>query len=89
MALAKVFKTSAAALVGMTFANSAFAQENLGPLESLGKPIDKLMGFQAPATQMARDIQSLDTGLLWLIGIITLFVTALLIVCIVRLQRKA
>lgn len=88
MAFAKVLKTSAATLVGLTVAGSAFAQENLGPLETIGKPVDKLMGFQPAGTQMARDIHALDTGLLWLIGIITLFVTGLLLYCAFRFSAK-
>ncbi|GLQ34921.1 cytochrome c oxidase subunit 2 [Amylibacter marinus] len=85
MAIAKVLKTSAAALVGFTLAGSAFAQQSL---ETIGKPIDKGIDFQTPVTEVARDIQWLDNFLLWIIGIICLFVTVLLVYCAVRFSAK-
>lgn len=58
-------------------------------LEIIGKPVDKLLGFQPPVTELARDVQWLDDMVLWVIVAITLLVTALLIYVIVRYNQKA
>ena len=62
------------------------AQEGL---EIIGKPVDKLLGFQPPVTELARDVQWLDDMVLWVIVAITLLVTALLAYVIVRYNQKA
>ena len=46
------------------------------------------MGWQPPVTEVARDIQSYDTFLLWVVTIISLFVTALLLYCAFRFSSK-
>jgi cytochrome c oxidase subunit 2 len=58
-------------------------------LEIIGKPVDKLLGFQPPVTELARDVQWLDEMVLWVIVAITLLVTALLAYVIVRYNQKA
>ena len=58
-------------------------------LEIIGKPVDKLLGFQPPVTELARDVQWLDDIVLWVIVAITLLVTALLAYVIVRYNQKA
>ena len=58
-------------------------------LEIIGKPVDKLLGFQLPVTELARDVQWLDDMVLWVIVAITLLVTALLAYVIVRYNQKA
>jgi cytochrome c oxidase subunit 2 len=58
-------------------------------LENIGKPVDKLLGFQPPVTELARDVQWLDDMVLWVIVAITLLVTALLAYVIVRYNKKA
>ena len=58
-------------------------------LEIIGKPVDKLLGFQPPVTELARDVQWLDDMVLWVIVAITLLVTALLSYVIVRYNQKA
>ena len=58
-------------------------------LEIIGKPVDKLLGFQPPVTELARDVQWLDDMVLWVIVAITLLVTALLVYVIVRYNQKA
>jgi cytochrome c oxidase subunit 2 len=58
-------------------------------LEIIGKPVDKLLGFQPPVTELARDVQWLDDMVLWVIVAITLLVTALLAYVIVRYNKKA
>ncbi len=88
MRVANLLKATATTLLGATLAGTAVAQENLGELESIGKPVDKLLGFQPPVTEVARDIQSYDTFLLWVITIISLFVTALLIYAAYKFNHK-
>ena len=76
---------SLAGLMSALFTLPAAAQD--GGL--VGKPIDGAMGFQPAATELARDIHSLDWLLLVIITIITVFVVGLLVVCIVRYNRRA
>jgi cytochrome c oxidase subunit 2 len=56
-------------------AGSAFAQDALPTLESVGKPHDRGIGFQEPVTEVARDILWMDSFLLTIITVITIFVT--------------
>jgi cytochrome c oxidase subunit 2 len=62
----------------------AWAQETM-----VGKPVDKAMGFQPAATELARDLQSLDWLILVIITLISIFVTGLLVWCVVRFNRRA
>ena len=55
----------------------------------VGKPVDRALGFQPAATELARDLQWLDGMLLVIITVICLFVTALLIWCVIRYNEKA
>lgn len=64
---------------------AAFAQD----LEVKGAPVDGLTGFQPPATELMRDIIWLDNMLLVIITVISLFVMALLAICILRYNEKA
>ncbi|MCE8555676.1 cytochrome c oxidase subunit II [Ruegeria pomeroyi] len=63
----------------------AAAQE----LEIIGKPVDGGMGFQPAATELARELQSLDGMILVIITAICLLVAALLVWCIVRFNSRA
>ncbi|WP_412554151.1 cytochrome c oxidase subunit II [Shimia sp. MIT1388] len=72
-------------LMAATLAAPAIAQT----AETIGKPEPKGLGFQPAATELARQIHSLDGLILTIITIITVFVTALLIYCIVRYNRRA
>ena len=58
-------------------------------LEIIGKPVDKLLGFQPPVTELARDVQWLDDMVLWVIVAITVLVTALLGYVMIRYNKKA
>jgi cytochrome c oxidase subunit II len=58
-------------------------------LEIIGKPVDKLLGFQPPVTELARDVQWLDDMVLWVIVAITMLVTALLVYVVIRYNEKA
>ena len=55
----------------------------------VGKPVPGGTGFQPAATELARDLQSLDWMILVIITLICVFVTALLAWCIVRFNRRA
>ena len=79
------FTSLMASLAAMTSA-PAFAQEGL---ETIGKPVAGGKNFQPAATELARDIQWLDSMILIIITAIVLFVCALMVVCIVRYNRKA
>ncbi|NCV29723.1 MAG: cytochrome c oxidase subunit II [Rhodobacteraceae bacterium] len=70
-----------------TFAAApAIAQEGL---QIIGVPTDKGLGFQPAATELARDLQWLDGMILWIITAISIFVVALLVIVIVRYNRRA
>ena len=57
--------------------------------ETIGKPVDGLMGWQPAATELARDLQSLDYMILIIITVIVAFVCALVGYIIVRFNRRA
>jgi cytochrome c oxidase subunit 2 len=58
-------------------------------LETVGQPLPHGMGFQPAATSVARDLQGLDHMILYIITAITIFVTLLLLVVIVRFNARA
>ncbi|MEL6607517.1 MAG: cytochrome c oxidase subunit II [Pseudomonadota bacterium] len=82
-------KTLAAAFGALLAAPSAFAQTVNQELETIGKPVDGAMGFQPAATELARDLQWLDGMLLVIITAISLFVTVLLALVVVRYNSRA
>ncbi|MBL9057198.1 MAG: cytochrome c oxidase subunit II [Rhodobacteraceae bacterium] len=67
------------------FAGGAFAQA----LETVGQPHPDGIGFQPASTELARDLQWLDHTILIIIGIITVFVTLLLIYVMIRFNRRS
>lgn len=67
-------------------ATAATAQQDL-PV--IGRPVDKAMGFQPAATELAHDLHALDTFILYIITAITLFVTGLILWVIIRHNRRA
>jgi cytochrome c oxidase subunit II len=77
------------AVSGFLAASAAQAQVTVEGLDIIGAPTDRAMGFQPAATSIASDLQWLDTMLLWIITVITLFVLALLIVVLVRYNQRA
>ena len=64
-------------------AGGAFAQE------MVGKPTPGGIGFQPAATQLAEGIHWLDNMVLIIISVIVAFVTALLLIVIVKFNRRA
>ena len=79
-------KTTLYGLMATIFAAPAMAQE---ALEIVGQPKPRGLGFQPAATELARDLQWLDGMILAIITIITVFVTALMVYCIIRFNRRA
>lgn len=73
-------------LLAALVAAPAMAQDGL---EVIGQPTPRGIGFQPAATELMRDIRWLDGMLNIIITIITLFVTGLIVYCIVRYNRKA
>lgn len=78
----KLFATSA--LLSVFASLPARAQDGL---EIIGAPVDRAMGFQPAATELARRLQALDGFILVVITLITIFVTALMLWVIVRYNR--
>lgn len=68
------------------FTLPAMAQEGL---EIVGKPAQGKMGFQPASTELARDLQWLDGMINVIIISIVLLVTVLLIVAMIRYNRKS
>ena len=78
-----------ARITGLMAAVTALPVAAQDGLEIIGRPVDKLMGFQPAVTELARDVQWLDMMVLWIITGISVFVTGLLIYVILRYNRKA
>ena len=74
------------ALVAM--GGAAAAQETFEGLETIGKPVDRGVNFQPAATELMRDLVFLDNMILWIITAISVFVTLLLIVVLLRFNQK-
>ena len=77
-------KAVAASGTGLLLSGAAFAQG----LEVVGQPLPEKMGFQPPATELARDLQGLDHMILIIITVITIFVTAPLLWVMFRYSEK-
>jgi cytochrome c oxidase subunit 2 len=76
-------------LAGIAASVAAHAAQAQDRLEVVGRPVNGETGFQFAATELARDIHSLDHMLLVIITAITVFVSALLIIAIVRFNRRS
>ncbi|MDR5654120.1 cytochrome c oxidase subunit II [Ruixingdingia sedimenti] len=74
------------ALAAGSFLGSAAAAQEL---TVIGRPTDRAMGFQPAATELAHDLHWLDGMVLWIITAIVIFVTALLVVVMLRYNRRA
>ncbi|MFG6081666.1 cytochrome c oxidase subunit II [Paracoccus sp. PAR01] len=74
-----------AALAGLP----AAAQEVLGDLPVIGKPVNGGMGFQPASSPLAHDQQWLDHFVLYIITAVTIFVCLLLLICILRYNSRA
>lgn len=83
--------TAGARLVVAVLAVYAGVVAGAGPgfAQGQGQPVPWGLGFQEPASPVMAEINDLHTMLMWIITIITLFVLALLIIVMVRFNRKA
>jgi len=77
-----------AAFVALT-GFAASAQDTLQGLEVVGKPIPRGLDFQPASSSIMKDLVWLDTMVLWIITVISIFVTLLLLIVIFRYNRKA
>lgn len=84
MRLLTTLNGMAAGIAASVFSGAAFAQG----LEIVGQPIAKGIGFQPEGTELARDLYGLDHMILYIITIITIFVTGLLIYVAVRYSQR-
>ncbi|MCP5088296.1 MAG: cytochrome c oxidase subunit II [Rhodobacteraceae bacterium] len=82
----KVTKNLTALVSATVLGSAAMAQE---ALPTVGKPIAAGKGFQEAATELMRDAVWLDNYILTIITVITIFVTILLGICIVRFNSKS
>jgi cytochrome c oxidase subunit 2 len=89
MSLLRRLSALAGATFGTIAAGSAGAQVNVEGLASIGKPVERALGWQPPATELAHDYQWLDGMLLIIITLISLFVVALLAYVILRFNAKS
>ncbi len=78
-------RTFFTALTTLAAGGAAIAQD----LPIIGQPIQGKIGFQPGVTEVMQDIRWLDNMLLIVITAITLFVVALLAICILRFNSKA
>jgi cytochrome c oxidase subunit 2 len=88
MRIAKFLASGLLGVSAFVMATMATALDEPQGLPVLGKPVDGKMGFQPPATELARDVLWLDTFLLWIVTIISLFVVALLLWVVYRYNAK-
>lgn len=86
---AAALMTAGMAAANLATAGTAAAQEMLGDLPIIGKPVPGGIGFQPASSPLAQDQQWLDHFVLIIISIITVFVCLLLLWCIVRFNRRA
>ncbi|WP_134727116.1 cytochrome c oxidase subunit II [Paracoccus luteus] len=82
-------RRAAAGLIGTMAAAPVAAQEVLGDLPVIGRPVNGGMNFQPAASPLAVEQQWLDHFVLWIIAAVTVFVCLLLLWCIVRFNRRA
>jgi cytochrome c oxidase subunit II len=75
--------TAVAATVVALFAGAR------GAFAGLGQPTPWELGLQDAATPVMADITGFHTFVLWIITVITVFVLALLLICIVRFNARA
>jgi cytochrome c oxidase subunit II len=85
MRLTSAYNAFAAAGFALLMPSLAFAQA----LEKVGVPVPKGTAHQPAASELARELQWLDNMILYIITAITAFVTVLLLIIIVRYNRRA
>jgi len=78
-----------AVILATLSAGVAAAQDGIDGLEIVGKPVDRLTGFQPAATELARDIQWLDGMVNIIMGLIVIFVVGLLVIITLRYNSRS
>jgi cytochrome c oxidase subunit II len=81
--LSRLIGVAAGALAVLMGGGAALAQQ------IMGQPHPKQLGLQHAATPVMEDIATFHDALLIVISVITVFVLALLLVCMVRFNRRA
>ncbi len=81
-----VTKNLMATFGAMLVCGMAVAQDSL---PTIGKPTAGAMNFQPAVTEVMRDAVWLDTFVLYIITVVTIFVTILLAICVLRFNRKS
>ena len=92
MAKAMIRRATAAVTgfaAGGLAASAALAQDVLGELPTIGKPVSGGTGFQPAVTEIAKQQHWLDHFVLIIITVITLFVCALLLIVIFRYNSRS
>lgn len=89
MKLKPILSGLGAALASAMTASVVRAQGTLADLPIVGAPHPGGIGFQPAVTELSRDIHWLDGMLLWIIGVITVFVTTLIIWVMIRYNRRS
>lgn len=92
MAIAQIRRAmTAVTAIGLMTAAAlpAVAQDVLGELPSIGKPVAGGMGFQPAVTSIAEDQQWLDYFVLIIIAAVTALVCLLLLYCIIRFNARS
>lgn len=96
MRFANILSGLAAGLTSAVVAGAALAQDGITGLETVGRPhaddsgfLPAATGFQPAATELARDQQWLDHVLLYLCYGVVALVMALLLIIVVRYNRRA
>lgn len=87
-----VYGRLASAIAGLATAGlggAAMAQDVLGDLPHIGKPINGAMGFQPAVTNIAEDQQWLDHFVLVIISVVVIFVIVMLIFAAIRFNSRA
>jgi cytochrome c oxidase subunit II len=85
MTIKQLWSGAGAALAGLLLSPAVFAQQEKG----LGQPYDWQIGLQRSASEIMDFITAFHTGLFWLITVISLFVLALLVWCVLKFNEKA
>ena len=88
MPLNTIARRLSVALLATLCAGAARAQDGIEDLPIIGKPREGAIGFQPPATSLARDVIWLDGMVLAIISGITLLVVALLAYVVLRYNSR-
>lgn len=86
MRLSRLITLGGTAVSAALAAGAALAQSSL---EIVGQPVDRAMGFQPAATELARDAFWLDHMILVIITVISIFVTGLLAWVAIRYNARS